>query len=418
MLRLQQALERQATAQEAADAALAAESAHLAERRASATRVEERFTEARVAAIATAEQQRATGQALERLQRQLQEDQRQVARGNEVDEHSGVELLRLREDIEVATLRRTTLLQQLEAQRSELSQARAAYDARGIDLAAREDTLRGGRRALAAAAERAGDLQLKVHEMAGQGTQLCQQVRERFGESLLDLLHAYHLRPAPTGEDTLRHRALADQIERIGPVNLLAIEECDALEERHGFLVAQRDDLQEALEALRRAIRRINRTSRQRFREAFDAVNDLFQKLFPRLFRGGEARLELLPHEDILEAGVDIVAQPPGKKLQSVSLLSGGEQALTATALVFAIFLIKPSPFCVLDEADAALDDANVGRFSDLLMEMAQIAQFIVITHNKNTMRVMDRLYGVTMQEPGLSKLVGVDLKQVERQAA
>jgi len=136
----------------------------------------------------------------------------------------------------------------------------------------------------------------------------------------------------------------------------------------------------------------------------------MFQKVFPRLFRGGEARLELTDEENLLESGVEIVSQPPGKKLQSVSLLSGGEKALTATALVFAIFLIKPSPFCVLDEVDAPLDDANVNRFNEMLRDISKISQFIVITHNKLTMAESDRLYGITMEEPGLSKVVSVNL--------
>lgn len=204
----------------------------------------------------------------------------------------------------------------------------------------------------------------------------------------------------------------------MGPINLTAIEECAEIEGRHSFLVKQRDDLQAALEALKRAITRINRQSRDRFREAFDAVNEMFQQVFPRLFRGGEARLELIENGDVLEAGVDIVAQPPGKKLQNVGLLSGGEKALTATALVFAIFLIKPSPFCVLDEVDAPLDEANVGRFNQMLQEISKLSQFIVITHNKLTMSEADRLYGITMEEPGMSKVVSVDLKQHSEAAA
>ncbi|MBC7794292.1 MAG: chromosome segregation protein SMC, partial [Clostridia bacterium] len=169
---------------------------------------------------------------------------------------------------------------------------------------------------------------------------------------------------------------------------------------------------------LKRAIQRINRASRERFQEAFDAVNEMFMQVYPRLFRGGSARLELVQSDDLLESGVEIIAQPPGKKLQNVSLLSGGEKALTATALVFAIFLIKPSPFCVLDEVDAPLDEANVGRFNEMLREISKISQFIVITHNKNTMTQADRLYGVTMQEPGMSTLVSVNLEDNKEKAA
>ena len=190
------------------------------------------------------------------------------------------------------------------------------------------------------------------------------------------------------------------------------------MEGRYGILVRQRDDLQVALDALRRAITRINRTSRERFKEAFDAVNEMFQKVYPRLFRGGTARLELTNQDDLLEAGVEIVAMPPGKKLQNVTLLSGGEKALTATALVFSIFLIKPSPFCILDEVDPPLDEANVGRFNEMLREISKVSQFIVITHNKQTMLQVDRIYGITMEEPGMSKVVAVDLEDKSSEAA
>jgi chromosome segregation protein len=177
------------------------------------------------------------------------------------------------------------------------------------------------------------------------------------------------------------------------------------------LLAGQKRDLESSLAQLRSAIAKIDRTSRERFAHTFDAVNEKFQAVFPRLFGGGRACLMLLDEPGGVEAGVDIVAQPPGKKLQSVTLLSGGEKALTAVALIFAIFLIKPSPFCVLDEVDAPLDEANVGRYNELVREMSAQSQFILITHNKRTMEVADTLYGVTMEEPGISKLVSVRLR-------
>jgi chromosome segregation protein len=161
---------------------------------------------------------------------------------------------------------------------------------------------------------------------------------------------------------------------------------------------------------LQQAIQRINRTTRKRFLETFQLVNAKFRELFPRLFCGGNAELRLTNENDLLETGIDIIVQPPGKKLQNVTLLSGGEKALTAVALIFSIFLIKPSPFCLLDEVDAPLDDANIGRFNEMVREMSATSQFIVITHNKTTMAVADTLFGVTMEEPGVSKLVSVRL--------
>jgi len=203
---------------------------------------------------------------------------------------------------------------------------------------------------------------------------------------------------------------LKDKLSKLGSVNVDAIEEYAELTQRYEFLQQQHNDLTQSLDDLHKAIQKINRTSRERFRETFDLVNNSFQTLFPRLFKGGKAQLILTDEENILESGVEIVAQPPGKKLQSVSLLSGGEKALTAIAFVFAIFLIKPSPFCLLDEVDAPLDDVNVDRFNDMIRLMMGHSQFILITHNKRTMELADTLYGVTMQEPGVSRLVSVKL--------
>ena len=208
----------------------------------------------------------------------------------------------------------------------------------------------------------------------------------------------------------MRRTELQKIIDEMGDVNLTAIEEYQELEERFNFLSGQKGDLEESLHSLQKAIQRINKTTRKRFLETFHLVNTKFQEVFPRLFCGGRAELKLTNEEDLLETGIDIIVQPPGKKLQNVSLLSGGEKALTAVALIFSIFLVKPSPFCLLDEVDAPLDDANIGRFNEMVKEMTAFSQFIVITHNKATMTVADTLFGVTMEEPGVSKLVSVRL--------
>ncbi len=203
---------------------------------------------------------------------------------------------------------------------------------------------------------------------------------------------------------------LKAKIERLGPVNMMAIEQFDELETRHTFLTVQRRDLRESIAATGQAIKQIDETSKARFREAFAIINGNFQETFAVLFGGGRAGLTLLDETDVLESGLDIVAQPPGKRLQNVQLLSGGEKALTAIALMFAIFRYKPSPFCVLDEIDAPLDDANIGRFIEILKQMQEQTQFIIITHSRKTMEIADRLYGVTMEEPGVSKLISVRL--------
>jgi chromosome segregation protein len=204
--------------------------------------------------------------------------------------------------------------------------------------------------------------------------------------------------------------ALKAKIDRLGPVNILAIDQFDELETRHTFLTTQRKDLIESISQTSEAIKRIDETTKTRFLEAFTAIQENFQVMFSTLFGGGRAGLSLLDENDPLETGIEIVASPPGKRLQSVQLLSGGEKALTAIALMFAIFKYKPSPFCLLDEIDAPLDDANVGRFVEMLRGMLDRTQFIVITHNRRTMEIADRLYGVTMEEPGVSKLISVQL--------
>ncbi|MCX6537340.1 MAG: chromosome segregation protein SMC [Acidobacteria bacterium] len=217
--------------------------------------------------------------------------------------------------------------------------------------------------------------------------------------------------PAPralTPEDAITE--LKRKIDKLGPVNMMAIEQYDELESRHGFLTTQRKDLVDSIASTGEAIKKIDHTTRERFREAFDAINLHFQEMFASLFSGGRAGLTLLDEDDILESGIEIIAQPPGKRLQNVQLLSGGEKALTAISLMFAIFRYKPSPFCVLDEIDAPLDDANTGRFLDMLRAMQADTQFILITHNRKTMEIADRLYGVTMEEPGVSKLISVKL--------
>jgi chromosome segregation protein len=203
---------------------------------------------------------------------------------------------------------------------------------------------------------------------------------------------------------------LRRKIDRLGPVNMMAIDQFDELNTRHQFLTTQRKDLTDSIAATGDTIRKIDETSKVRFREAFAAIKENFQGTFSTLFGGGHATIALLDETDILESGIEVVASPPGKRLQSVQLLSGGEKALTAIALMFAIFKFKPSPFCVLDEIDAPLDDANIGRFVEMLQGMQDHTQFIIITHSRKTMEIADRLYGVTMEEPGVSKLISIEL--------
>ena len=205
---------------------------------------------------------------------------------------------------------------------------------------------------------------------------------------------------------------LRAKIERLGLVNMVAVEEYDELNQRYKFLTEQRDDLLKAKDDLQKAINKINLTSKELFTSTFATVQENFKDTFQRLFEGGRAELILIDEGDVLESGIEIVARPPGKRLQSVSLLSGGEKALTAIALLFALFMVKPSPFCLLDEIDAPLDDVNVGRFTHLLREFSKKTQFIMITHSKVSMETADVMYGVTMQESGVSKIISTRFRE------
>jgi chromosome segregation protein len=216
--------------------------------------------------------------------------------------------------------------------------------------------------------------------------------------------------PGQIKESKEKFKEYKTEFNRLGEINWQAIEDYDRQKLRHDFLKSQEEELKRSLVDLQTAIAHIDEKSKERFKEAFSEVNERFSKVFPIIFGGGEAKLEVTGDLDSIDCGVDIIAKPPGKKMQSITLMSGGEKAMTAVSLIFSIFLVKPSPFCLLDEVDAPLDDANVGRFNELLREMSSESQFILITHNKKTMELNDTLYGVTMQEPGVSKAVSVQL--------
>jgi chromosome segregation protein len=215
----------------------------------------------------------------------------------------------------------------------------------------------------------------------------------------------FNLESAKARLDELRAK-----IDALGPVNMMAIEELTEIEERFDFLSTQKIDIEKAIADTQAAIAEIKRRSRERFTEAFHAINANFKAMFVELFGGGQGEMRLIDETDVLESGIEIIAQPPGKRLQNVLLLSGGEKAMTAMALVLGIFKYRPSPFCLLDEVDAPLDEMNIGRFSDKILEMSQNTQFMIITHAKRTMEAAKTLYGVTMEDPGVSKLISVKL--------
>jgi chromosome segregation protein len=247
-----------------------------------------------------------------------------------------------------------------------------------------------------------------------QAAERIEEALEVTPEALLATLEADPDAMPPAEQIEAEVNRLKRQRDALGAVNLRAEEDAKEVQGEHDLLIREKADLEEAIRALRTGIAGLNREGRERLLTAFEQVNTNFALLFTHLFGGGEARLELVESDDPLDAGLEIMCQPPGKKLSTLSLLSGGEQTLTALALIFAVFLANPAPICVLDEVDAPLDDANVTRFCDLLDEMARrtATRFLIITHHAVTMARMDRLFGVTMQEQGVSQLVSVDLKK------
>jgi chromosome segregation protein len=213
-----------------------------------------------------------------------------------------------------------------------------------------------------------------------------------------------------TTEDEERLIVLRQKIQELGPVNLGTLEEYEELRTRYEFLSKQREDLIKSITELEEAITKINATTKRRLREAYEALRMKFSEVFTSLFGGGKVDLILTDEDNIIETGIDIVAQPPGKRLQNINLLSGGEKALTALSLLFASFLIKPTPLCILDEADATLDESNTERFARMLQELSSDIQFIIVTHNRTSMSVADYLYGITMEEAGISKVLSMQL--------
>src|SRR5262249_10446564 len=283
-----------------------------------------------------------------------------------------------------------------------LMEARAQADALAAELAELNRKAAASRDARAAVEVQRAEAMARVNFVREScASELHQTLEEIARELTAD--ESFNLEEGRARVEDLRQR-----LENFGAVNMMALEELSEAEERFAFLTIQRDDITKGIASTEEALREIKRRSRERFRDAFEKINQNFSELFQELFGGGRGEMSLIDTEDELESGIDIVAQPPGKRLQNVLLLSGGEKAMAALALVLGIFHYRPSPFCLLDEVDAPLDEANIGRFTNKVVQMSADTQFIVITHNKRTMEMARALYGVTMEEAGVSKLVSV----------
>ncbi|RYE90753.1 MAG: chromosome segregation protein SMC, partial [Myxococcales bacterium] len=290
-------------------------------------------------------------------------------------------------------------------------ESRKLFEEARTALAEREGALRDLRSRASKLGEGRSQREISVQKLQIALDHLLEGVREKFrGLDLRRVVGDYHALPLVDEAHRARITELQGLLDRMGPVNLDAVREFEETDKRFTFYSTQRADLEGALADLAKAIEQMDRQSRKLFKETFDSVNEKFQAIFPRMFRGGEARLQLTTPDNMLETGVEILAQPPGKKIGNIELMSGGEKALTAVSLIFAMFQHRPSPFCVLDEVDAPLDEANVARYNEAIRSMTDRSQFILITHIKRTMQSVDVLYGVTMQEPGVSKLVSVKI--------
>ncbi|MFO0724884.1 MAG: chromosome segregation protein SMC [Myxococcota bacterium] len=397
------------------DRQIAEASARISEHRAEIEAAQLRVTTLKIELAQRTEKREALRRAVERAEARAADLSGRLSRLHANLETSREEEERISRQLGDSTKERGELELEANAKREVVRAEEQDLDQARQTLRASDEAAREKRRRLEAERSSLAEATMKVKEAEIALLSLAETILERYQRTPIEIVPDYHLKAPPTEEDAARLQDLRKKIDAMGEINLTAISEYEEVKTRHDFLHQQKADLVKAIDLLKSAIKKINRTSKDRFVETFALVNEKFETVFPRLFNGGKASLVLTNPEDPLESGIEMLAQPPGKKLQSVSLLSGGEKALTAVALIFGIFLIKPTPFCLLDEVDAPLDDANVGRYNELIRDMSSISQFILITHNKRTMEVPDRLYGVTMEEPGISRLVSVDIKATEQ---
>jgi chromosome segregation protein len=386
-------------------------------------KITSQFTEARAAAdaenrtvndkrmlAATSDERRRS--ALSALRRIENEEKELKGRLNllavEVAENES-KIGKLRSSVDEILDRLASATDETTRENNELAEAVARLDAArsSADVLSRE--LAEANKRTAEARDERAQTEIRRAEAVTQLRNIQEKCTQELNVSLLEVVESEEIGESFDLETGRREAAdLRQRLENFGAINMLALEELAETEERLEFLTSQRQDIIDSIAAAEEALREIKERSRERFRTAFEAINANFVNFFQELFGGGRGEMTLLESEDILEAGIEVVAQPPGKRLQNILLLSGGEKAMTAIALVLAIFKYRPSPFCLLDEVDAPLDDANVGRFVNKIAEMSEKTQFIVITHNKRTMEAARALYGVTMQEAGVSKVVSV----------
>jgi chromosome segregation protein len=391
--------------------AMAAAQQHLGELRVARDAAAQNASEVRARVATMEERRRAAVQTLQRIESLVAEVaartatlRQQIAAAAAEKEQRAAENSRLAERlVELATERDAAAGRELELQ-AESEQLRAR-------LAEIENELRTAREVLDSARDRRGELAAALAKLESDSAYMADTCLNELGVPR-DQLRADEtvvvLEGEPLAVEDAAYRELRTRIDNMGPVNMMALDEYNEVAQRHQFLETQRTDLLESIRNTQETIREIDTITREKFTEAFSAINQNFQATFRKLFGGGQAFMKLTDEQNSAESGIDVVASPPGKRLQNVLLLSGGEKALTALSLLVGIFQYQPSPFCILDEVDAPLDETNIGRFTELVREMSARTQFVLITHSKKTMSIAPVMYGVTMQEPGVSKLVSV----------
>jgi chromosome segregation protein len=375
-------------------------------------RAEQARTSAAVRAAAAVERHEARAQALQALRATIGDVEQRIAHTDEALGAAATQLAETRAAEGAAERLRAELDERARTLQAERDEARTLVASMEAEASSEDNEERQARERLDGQRSERTTREMTLTERRLEVEHVFERLSERYGLGP-EALQGVDVGPEPPGEaERVRAEELRARLLRLGDVNPGALEELRELTERSAFLEAQRSDLERSLADLHHTITTLAKTCRQRFEETFDAVNAKLSDVFPKLFPGGTARLERVVVEGEDEGGVEIVVHPAGKKLQSLALLSGGEKALTATALVFSLFLIRPTPFCLLDEVDAPLDEANIGRFNQLIRDMAERSQFVLVTHNRRTMEGADTLYGITMEQAGVSKVVSVRLNE------
>jgi chromosome segregation protein len=347
---------------------------------------------------------------LERIRSQRSDTESRLRMIRLREEQSHERLNDLGQEIEVLRGRSETLVEQSRQAEDSLKEVQERFISCKQGLQEVEEQLQELREQKEISQNRRSEVEVEHARFETLLQNLEAQCIEHLRVPIAEAVQGVDFESAKRDEILEQYHTLKANLDNFGPINMTALTEYQEHQERFDFLTKQREDLEKSIADTTKAIQEINRRSRVLFSEAFEAVNLNFKEVFQKLFGGGDCGMRLLDEDDVLECGIDLYAQPPGKRLQNVMLLSGGEKALTVFALLIGIFMFRPSQFCVLDEVDAPLDDANVRRFGSLIEEMSNETQFIIVTHNKRTMEMARALHGVTMEEPGVSKVISAQI--------